>query len=138
MTSIPGCSKWFEASESLESLSLEDSSLLKGDEERIVEQGQKQVGVVVKCYSGLENILKVCDLVEVIGILEMPDETVEGEDTADVVIHAITAQKKQLNSIVLEKLGRLSSCTNSLHIRANFSRTWSSKGVISSTCHKSF
>ena len=113
MTSIPGCSKWFEAPESLESLSLEDSSLLKGDEERIVEQGQKQVGVVVKCYSGLENTLKVCDLVEVIGILEMPDETVEGEDTADVVIHAITAQKKQLNGIVLEKLGRLSSCTNS-------------------------
>ena len=49
-------------------------------------------------------------LVEVIGILEMPDEPVEGEeDTMDVVIHAITAQKKTLNNIVLEKLGRLSS-----------------------------
>jgi hypothetical protein len=122
MTSIPGCAKWFEASESLASLSLEDSSLLKGEEERIVEQGQKPVGVIVKCYSGLENSLKVCDLVEVIGILEMPDEAIEGEETTDVVIHAITAQKKQLDSIVLEKLGRLSSC-NSLHVRANFSRT---------------
>ena len=121
MTSIPGSAKWFEASESLESLSLDECSLLKGDKERIVEHGQKQVGVVVNCYSGLENTLKVCDLVEVIGILEIPDEPVEGVDTTDVVIHAIIAQKKQLNTIVLEKLGRLSSC-NSLHARANFSR----------------
>jgi len=110
MTSIPGNTKWFEASESLELLSLEDFSHLKGDTERIVEYGQKHIGVVVKFYSGLENSLKVCDLVEVIGILEMPDEPVEGEeDTMDVVIHAITAQKKTLNNNVLEKLGRLSS-----------------------------
>lgn len=130
MTSIPGIAKWFDASESLESLSLDECSLLKGDKQRIVEHGQKQVGVVVKCYSGLENTLKVCDLVEVIGILEMPDECIEGEDTADIVIHAITAQKKQLNTIVLEKLGRLSSC-NSLHGHANFSRNQSGKRVIS-------
>jgi hypothetical protein len=85
---------------------------LKGDKERVVGHGQKEIGIVVKCYSGLENSLKVCDLVEFIGILEMPDEQIEEEEeNIEIVIHAITARKKQLNDIILEQHGRLSSGT---------------------------
>lgn len=80
--------------------------------------GQKEIGFVVKCYSGMENNLKVCDLVEFIGILEMPEEQIEDEEySTEVVIHAITVQKKQLHEIILEKQGRLSSCN--IHIILN-------------------
>jgi hypothetical protein len=107
MTSIPGCARWLEMS-SLESLSLEDNTALRGDKERIVSHGQKEIGVVVKCYSGLENSIRVCDLVEVVGILEMSDH--EDEET-NVIIHAVTIRKRQLNEIVTAKYGRLSSGT---------------------------
>ena len=111
VTSIPGCARWFDVSESLELLSLEETSLLRGDKERIVGHGQKEIGVVVKCYSGMENSLKVCDLVEFIGILEMPEEQIEDEEeTNELVIHAITVRKKRLNDIIMENNGRLSPC----------------------------
>jgi hypothetical protein len=111
VTSIPGCSRWFE-NESMEGLSLGES-VLKGDKERIVGFGQREVGIVVQCYSGVDRTLSVCDLVEVIGILEMPEHiehtTHEEEDEAtDVVIHAVTIQKKSLGDMVLSKYGQLS------------------------------
>jgi hypothetical protein len=118
LTSIPGCSRWFE-SESLETLSLEES-VLKGDKERVVRLGQREVGVVVKCYSGVDTSLKVCDLVEVIGILEMPeqpdpdqphDEEEDEEVSTEVVIHAVTIQKKSLRDLVFSKYGELSTGT---------------------------
>lgn len=110
-TSIPGSSKWFNAPEGLELLSLDDSSVLRGDKERTISHGQKEIGLIVNCYLGLENSLKVCDLVEIIGVLEMPDERnhEEGEGERGVVIHAITIQKRQLHEIVLAKHQPLSS-----------------------------
>jgi Mini-chromosome maintenance replisome factor len=115
LTSIPGCARWLDSSESLESLSLDDSPL-RGDRDRVVSHGQKEIGAVVKCYSGLENSMRVCDLVEVVGILEMPDEHPheDDEDTREVIIHAVTIQKRQLNEIVTAKYGRLSSGTSSM------------------------
>ena len=116
VTSIPGCARWFNGPESLDSLSLEETSLLRGDKDRTVAHGQKEIGVVVKCYSGLENSLKVCDLVEFIGILEMPDEQIEDEEaSSEFVIHAITMQKKKFSNIILENHGRLSTC-KALHV----------------------
>jgi hypothetical protein len=110
VTSIPGCARWFDSSDSIETLSLEDTAVLKGDKDRIVARGQTEIGVVVRCYAGLENTVKVCDLVEIIGILEMPeDQTEDEEDSSEVVIHAVTLQKRQLNDIILAKHGRLSS-----------------------------
>ena len=104
MTSIPGITRWFEASDSIESLSLEESKL-QGDKERIVTYGQqKEIGVVVKCYCGAENKLKVCDLVEVLGILEVPESE---EENAEVVIHAVTLYPRQLNDVILARLGGL-------------------------------
>ena len=115
LTSIPGCAQWLDSSEPLESLSLDDSPL-RGDRDRVVLHGQKEIGVVVKCYSGLENSMRVCDLVEVVGILEMPDEHPheDDEDEKQVIIHAVTIQKRQLNEIVAAKYGRLSSGTSSM------------------------
>jgi len=69
---------------------------------------QKGMGVVVKCYCGAENKLRVCDLVEIIGILEMPEEASE-DDHNEMVIHAVTIQPRQLNNVVLGKCGSLSS-----------------------------
>jgi hypothetical protein len=64
-------------------------------------------------------MLKVCDLVDVIGILEMPlvedtEDTEGAEDTEDteemgVVIHAITVKKRQLHEIVKAQNPPLSS-----------------------------
>ena len=107
VTSIPGAARWLESSDSLESLSLEDNNVLKGDKNRIVAQGQKEIGIVVKCYSRAENDLKVCDLVEVIGILEVPDEDSSNEN--GLVIHAVTLEKKELNDIVLSQRETLST-----------------------------
>jgi hypothetical protein len=106
VTSIPGCTKWFQ-SPSLESLSLENSTVLKGEKERIVDHGQKEIGVLVKCYSGIENSLKVCDLVEIIGILEWPDNQIE-EEEKEVIIHAVTIRKKDLYEIVMDRFTLLS------------------------------
>jgi hypothetical protein len=111
ITSIPGCSPWFE-SKSIESLSLENAENLKGDKNRVVSCGQREIGVVVKCYSGSETQLKVCDPVDVIGILEIPEDVAEDEDFA-VIIHAITVQKKHLSDVVLSNHEPLSSGTNS-------------------------
>lgn len=108
VTSIPGCTRWFEGSDSISSLSLEESKLY-GEKERIVTYNQqKGMGVVVKCYCGAENKLRVCDLVEIIGILEMPEEASEN-DHNEMVIHAVTIQPRQLNNVVLGKCGSLSS-----------------------------
>lgn len=107
VTSIPGAARWLESSDSLESLSLDDNNALKGDKDRIVAQGQKEVGVVVKCYSRTENETKVCDLVEVIGILEVPDEDSGGEN--GLVIHAVTLERRNLNDIVLSQRETLSA-----------------------------
>jgi hypothetical protein len=126
VTSIPGCSRWFE-NESMEGLSLGESPL-KGDKERIVGLGQREVGIVVQCYSGVDRSLSVCDLVEVIGILEMPEhvehsenaeheeeeEEEEGERT-DVIIHAVTIQKKSLGDMVLSRYGDLSQGNKTVH-----------------------
>jgi len=101
VTSIPGSARWLESSDSLESLSLDDDSVLKGDKDRIVSKGQKEIGVVVKCYSRTENEIKVCDLVEVIGTVEVPDEDSGNEN--GLVIHAVTLEKKHLNDIVLSQ-----------------------------------
>jgi hypothetical protein len=109
VTSIPGCNKWFNSSESTESLSRNDAAVLKGDKDRVVAAGQHEIGIVVKCYNGLEKTLSVCSLVEIIGILEMPDEHLEEEgETTQVIIHAITAKQKQFNEIILGKYGQLS------------------------------
>jgi hypothetical protein len=113
MTSIPGATSWFTSSaESLSSLSLDESNVLRGEKDRIV--GDKGIGVVVKCYSGLENSLRVCDLVEVVGILEMPiGEDVEGDDEENgVVIHAVMAKKRHLHELVKSQNPPLTSGTH--------------------------
>lgn len=113
MTSIPGATSWFTSSpESLSSLSLDELSVLRGEKDRVV--GNKGIGVVVKCYSGLENSLRVCDLVEVIGILEIPEEeAVEGEDEEmGVVVHAVMAKKRHLHEIVKSQNPPLTSGTH--------------------------
>jgi hypothetical protein len=138
VTSIPGCSRWFE-SESLETLSLEES-VLKGDKERVVGLGQREVGVVVKCYSGVDTSLKVCDLVEVIGILEMPEQPEhdqqdeeEEEVSTEVIIHAVTIQKKSLRDLILTKYGELSSGT--LPLTTLIQTTWKKqKDYLYNTC----
>lgn len=70
---------------------------------------------MVKCYSGVENHLKVCDLVDVIGILEMPAhhdvEEEEDVEETEVVIHAVTIKKRQLHEIVKSQSPTLSSGT---------------------------
>jgi hypothetical protein len=105
VTSIPGVSRWFEGSDSLESLSLEDSAV-RGEKERIVTYGQqKEIGTVVKCYCGAENKLKVCDLVDVVGILEMP----ESDEETEIVIHAVTIYPRQLHDVTITKYGSLNS-----------------------------
>jgi len=105
VTSIPGVARWLETSDSIESLSLEEMRLL-GDKERIVSYGQqKEIGAVVKCYCGAENKLKVCDLVEVIGILEIP----ESEEENEIVLHAVTIYPRHLNDVVIRKYGKLES-----------------------------
>jgi len=111
VTSIPGFAKWLEQANSLESLSLEDfPAILKGDKDRVISQGQREIGAVVKCCLGIESPIKVCDLVEIIGILEMPEASEEGEHI-DVVIHAVTLKRKQLHDIALSSRERLSPCT---------------------------
>jgi hypothetical protein len=114
VTSVPGAARWLDPT-SLEDLSLEDvPTVLKGDKDRVVSAGQQEIGVVVKCYSGVENSVKVCDLVEIIGILEYP-EADEKEGHIDVVIHAITLKKKQLNEIILATREKLSECISPPH-----------------------
>ena len=106
VTGVPGRTSWLEdLPGSLDSLSLdqEGNTLLKGEKERIVTFGQqKEIGVVVKCYCGAERKLRVCDLIEIVGILEVSEETDE------VVLHAITLQQKSLHDIVLAKYPALS------------------------------
>ena len=117
MTSIPGSTRWFN-SPNMESLSLDENLLLKGDKLRVVAHGQKEVGVVVKCYLGAENELKVCELVEVVGILEMPEDRShedEEDEPSSVVIHAITIAKKNLNDLV-PGVGSLSQGTGPQHV----------------------
>jgi hypothetical protein len=116
VTSVPGAARWLDST-SLETLSLEDvPTVLKGDKDRVVSAGQPEIGVVVKCYLGVENTVKVCDLVEIIGILECP-EADEEEGPVDVVIHAITLKKKQLDEIVLATREKLSECISPPHRR---------------------
>ena len=111
VTSIPGSAKWLDPPNSLESVSLEDfPAILKGEKDRVISHGQQEIGVVVKCYSGIESQIKVCDIVETIGILEMPEDSQEDEHIA-VVIHAITLKTKQLHEIVLSNREQLSPCT---------------------------
>lgn len=110
-TSVPGAARWLEPT-SLDNLTLEDvPAVLNGDKDRIVLAGQPEIGVVVKCYSGVENSVKVCDLVEIIGILEYPEPD-EEEGRVDVVIHAITLKKKKLDEIVLSTREKLSQRTS--------------------------
>jgi hypothetical protein len=117
VTSVPGAAKWLDPADLLETLSLEDSpAVLKGDKDRVVAHGQKELGVVVKCYSGIENSIKVCDLVEIIGILEMPEDSQDHEH-ANVVIHAVTLEKKRLHDIALSNREQLSPCNPSLPLR---------------------
>jgi Mini-chromosome maintenance replisome factor len=107
VTCVPGAARWLDPT-SLEDLSLEDvPTVLRGDKDRVVSAGQSETGVVVKCYSGVENTVKVCDLVEIIGILEYPEPD-EEEGHIDVIIHAITLKKKQLDEIVLATREKLS------------------------------
>lgn len=128
VTSIPGAARWLDSSESLESLSLEDPVMLKGDKDRIVAQGQKEVGVEVKCYSRTENEMKVCDLVEVIGILEIPEEEVGDEN--GLVIHAVTFEKKLLSDVVLSPRETVSSGIHSTSC-SNFQSTLSKPKISS-------
>jgi hypothetical protein len=101
VASIPGAAKSLDSANFLEMLSLEDSpAILKGDKDRVVSCGQQGFGVVVKCYSGVENSIEVYDLVEIVGILEMPEDS-QDQEHADVVIHAVTLKKKQLDDITL-------------------------------------
>jgi len=107
VTSVPGAARWLDPA-SLETLSLEDMpAVLRGDKDRVVSAEQHEIGVVVKCYSGIENTVKVCDLIEVIGILEVP-EADEEDGHVDVVIHAVTLKKKRLDEIVLSTRDKLS------------------------------
>jgi hypothetical protein len=76
---------------------------------RISAYGQREVGVVVKCYLRAEESLKVCDLIEVVGVLEISEDTEGDEVSPSVAIHAVTIQKKQLKDLVVQKYGRLSS-----------------------------
>jgi len=136
VTSMPGASRWLESSESLESLSLEDSTMLKGDKDRIVRQGQKEIGLVVKCYSLIENEMRVCDLVEIIGILETPDEDA-GEENS-LVIHAVTFEKKQLSDVVLSQRETLSTGFHTLRNVLMFRRYDQSERSLHSSRHQSF
>ena len=106
VTSIPGCGRWLDGSESLEPLSLEETTVLKGNKDRVVAHGQKEIGLVVKCYNGLENNMKVCDIAEIIGILEMPEQD---EENIEVIVHAVTMRKKRLNDIILARHSQLST-----------------------------
>jgi Mini-chromosome maintenance replisome factor len=107
VTSIPGCTRWFDLPATLDSLSLDDR-LVTGHEERVIKYGQeKGFGVVVKCYCGAESKLRVCDLVDVIGILEVPHDA----DDVEMVVHAITIQPRTLADLVLTKYGQLSERT---------------------------
>jgi hypothetical protein len=108
VTSIPGCTRWFELPDTIESLSLDENSSLEGDNERIIKYGQqKGVGAIVKCYCGVESKIRVCDLVEIIGILEVPEETNDRE----VILHAVTIQPRSLRDLVLSRHKPLSSGT---------------------------
>ena len=108
VTSIPGWASWLSSPETLESLSLNEDNLLKGDKSRIPAHGQREFGVLLKCYNRAEDSLKVCDLIEVIGILDVPEDMEDAEDSREVAIHAVTIQKRHLNDIVVSKYGRLS------------------------------
>lgn len=99
--------------------------MLKGDKDRVEALGQKEVGIIVKCYCGLENTVKVCDLVEILGILEMPEEN---DEDMGVVVHAVTMRKKQLNEIILAKQGQLSTSI-SICPCANSQPTWRKRRI---------
>ena len=90
------------------SLQLGDVETLKGDRDRIAGCGPREIGLVVKCYSGIEDQFKVCDLVDIVGILEIPeDDTSEGA-ASEPALHAITIEKKQLCHMTLDGCERLS------------------------------
>ncbi|KAG4303916.1 hypothetical protein PORY_002660 [Pneumocystis oryctolagi] len=112
-TSIPGESKWLNQDlvNKLNALSLHTSSDTYISE-RFPLKDQKHLAVILKTYAGMETQFNVCNVVDVVGILEKDTETIQEYMANDQyirlqlpIIHVIHMKTINLNKLVTRTLG---------------------------------
>lgn len=115
-TSIPGESEWLhkDLADALNSLSL-NTTCETYISERFALKDQKHLAVILKTYSGMDTSFRVCNVVDVIGMLENDTEIVEECMTNDQrtvklqlpIIHVIHMNTVSLNDLVIRRFGMI-------------------------------